>query len=316
MKSAARVPARRPARQTVALSLHEGRTVAQPAGRLNESGTDLSAGQEARGTRGRGRRAAGHVERPRRETADRVSGFDEHLEPGEALARLYKSDMPSSDERRRLRKVLAAALAGSLPGSVAGRFQQTIEAAKTSEVPWQQLLARFVTGLRRSDYRWYPFNRKHLWRGYYLPALGVPGPEHLAVFVDTSGSMTDEILAQVAAELDRLRAVSECRLTVVQSDVKVQKVDVFEVYEASSLGKSRKATTFSGRGGTDLRAPFDWLERQARAGQVTPAPDAVIFLTDGFGQMPSRPPAWPLLWLMTKDGVTDVPYGSVVRLGV
>ena len=245
-----------------------------------------------------------------------VTGFDNHLEPTDLLTRANRADMPSVDERRRLRKALTSSIAGLLPGHLAGHFQAEVVAATEAEVPWQHLLARFVTGLRKTDYRWYPFNRKHLWRGFYLPALGVPGPEHLVVAVDTSGSMSNDTLAQVASEIDQLRSVSECRLTVLHSDTVVQKVEVYEAYEGSQLGFGKKRMMMHGRGGTDLRAPFEWLRDQARQGRLAPSPDALIFLTDGFGPMPSGAPEWPVLWLVTKHGIPRVPFGSLVRLSV
>jgi predicted metal-dependent peptidase len=257
------------------------------------------------------RRRSGQSRGQRRGAGARL--VDAHIEPSDALARA-QSDLPSADERRRLRQTLTTAMANALTGKAAAYFQVEIEAAKSAAIPWEHLLARFVTGLRKSDYRWYPINRKHLWRGYYLPALGVPGPEHLVAFVDTSGSMTNDILTRVAAELDQLRAVSECRLTVVQSDTTVQDTQVFEPYEDSSLGRATKRTTFYGRGGTDLRVPFEWLAQQVREGKTEPLPDAIIFLTDGYGPMPPAPPEWPVLWLVTKLGVPTVPFGTLVRM--
>src|SRR5205085_3179824 len=105
-----------------------------------------------------------------------------------------------------------------------GEMQREIGRATRSVVPWQTLLARFFSDLRRTDYRMYPFNKKHLWRGIYLPSAGVPGPDHIVLAVDTSGSVSATELGQFVAELDRLRSFTDCRLTLLHCDAAIQRV--------------------------------------------------------------------------------------------
>ncbi len=255
-----------------------------------------------------------------RRSAEREGGFDLHLDPSSPLSSSHGTLLPSADERRRIRMSLTASMRSQLPGTAAGFFEDEVRAAASSEVPWPQLLARFVGGLRRSDYRWMPFNRKHLWRGYFLPSVGVPGPEHLVVAVDTSGSMSSDLLGQVAREIDALRAAGECRITLVHTDVSVQCVEAFDPWDPLEIGRKGKrngsgAAIFHGWGGTDLRAPFAWLTAEERAGRLSPPPDALIVVTDGFGPMPRTPPPCPVLWLLAEHGVADVPFGAVARFG-
>jgi len=163
-----------------------------------------------------------------------LDSFDLHLDPGDVRGDTVRGqDFPTADERRRLRIALATSMQSALPGHVAGRLQQEATAATNRRVPWQALLARFVSGLRRGDYRLFPPNRKHIWRGLYLPSTGVPGPEHLVAVIDTSGSMSDAALATVLGEIDQLRTVTECRLTVLQADAVVQQVEEYEAFEQS-----------------------------------------------------------------------------------
>jgi predicted metal-dependent peptidase len=243
-------------------------------------------------------------------------GFDVHLDPqDERDASIRAEDFPSPEERKRLRIGLAQAVRNALPGHMSGALASEVEAATTSSVPWQMVLARFVNGLRRSDYRLYPPNRKHIWRRIYLPSLGVPGPEHLVVAVDTSGSMTDAILSQVLGELDRLRAVTECRLTLLQCDAAVQQVDEFDSFETTIVSRaSTKARTFrfAGRGGTDFSPIFDWVGERVLRGTLRL--DALIILTDGYGPFPPQMPYYPVLWIVTEHGARDIPFGTQIRL--
>ncbi len=241
-------------------------------------------------------------------------GFDRHLSPEDDRIKVLGpvvEKMPSEGERRRLRKALNKDLLAKLGGTAAGRAVAEVQAATNGTVPWEALLRHFVTSLRRSDYRMFPFNKKHLWRGLYLPSVGTPGPQHLLVAVDTSGSMSETDLAAIAGELDVLRSVSECMLTVLHFDVAVTHVEVREAYQPALLGVTRK---FFGRGGTDIRAPFEWMALESREGRLFPYPDALIVITDGFGTMPSSQPHVPVLWVATDSAIQTFPFGTTIRL--
>jgi predicted metal-dependent peptidase len=233
---------------------------------------------------------------------------DLHLPPDAAEGASARSlDFPTSEERQRLRRELLTAAAGSLPGTVAGLYSAEFAASGQKEVPWPQLLARFMSGLRRSDFRTYPFHRKHLWRGMYLPSLGLPGPEHLVLAIDTSGSISDDLLKRFLSALHDLRVQTECALSVIQFDATLQDVRRFEAFEPLP-----ETYRMRGRGGTDIRAPFDWYTAQNQREGMTA--DAIVVLTDGYGPCPSTAPAIPVLWILTKDGVKDVPFGAMIRL--
>jgi len=49
--------------------------------------------------------------------------------------------------------------------------------------------------------------------------------------------MADDELAKILAELDKLRAVTQCQLTLIQCDAVIQKVDVFDEYSQSRLDR-------------------------------------------------------------------------------
>ena len=95
------------------------------------------------------------------------------------------------------------------------------------------------TGLRKDNYRLLPPNKKHLWRGIYLPSLGVPGPDHIVVAIDTSGSMSDRILSEILGEVDRLRSISQCSMTLIQCDAKIQKVEHFDECEETQFERKK-----------------------------------------------------------------------------
>ena len=238
-----------------------------------------------------------------------IKSWDLHLAPDDIRGLSARADeFPSLEERKRLRISTSKDLVGKLQSMAPGLFDSEINQAKGGDVPWRALLARFFTGLRQDDYRMFPPNKKHLWREIYLPSIGTPGPSHIVVAVDTSGSMSDDELAIILKEIDKLRSITNCRLTLIQCDADIQKIDDFEATDQTNF----KRYKFLGRGGTAFIPVFDYIrEKQAESFFQL---DCLIYLTDGFGSFPEKPSAYPVLWIMTEYSQPNVPFGEVIRL--
>ena len=239
---------------------------------------------------------------------DSASGVEE---TGDQPTPLELQRIREGLRREMIREVESLARAGKLPGNLPGFLKQEFQMAGAAQIPWQDLLSRFMSGLRRSDFRSFPFNRRHLWRGICLPSVGTPGPEHLVAAIDTSGSMSDQLLSQILSELDRIKSVAESGLSIVECDHDIGRVREYEPWESSSLEFNR--WQFTGRGGTSLRPPFEWLDRKIRhEGQV---PDAMIYMTDGYGDFPDECPI-PTLWAVPESGLDSerFPFGEVLRI--
>jgi predicted metal-dependent peptidase len=235
--------------------------------------------------------------------------FDLHLEPTDSRAQALRTEDPlSPDERFRLRKNLTRSLEQKLKSSEAGYNEGEIGMAEGGKVPWQELLAQFFSGLSRDNYRMLPPNKKHLWRGLYLPSLGVPGPDHVAVAIDTSGSMSDDELSKVLAEVDRLRSLSQCSLTLIQCDAKIQEVERFDEWDEAEFSRKR----MHGRGGTSFVPVFEWLQREQETAGMTI--DCLFYLTDGGGDGPSEEPPYPVVWVVTEHHIDNFSFGSVIEL--
>ncbi len=238
-----------------------------------------------------------------------AKGWDLHIPPEDIRGHSIRAlDFPSSEERKRLRIALSQPLEQKLRGTSPGLFDSEIKKAAGGEVPWRTLLSRFFTGLRRDNYRLMPPNKKHIWAGLYLPSMGAPGPSHIVVAIDTSGSMGDEELGKILAEIDRLRSATECKLTLIQCDATIRKIEEFDECSATSFERMR----FYGRGGTRFEPVFDWIKTKAR--QELFAFDTLVYLTDGFGSFPAQPPPYPVLWIMTPNCRKDIPFGEVIRM--
>lgn len=241
---------------------------------------------------------------------DRGELIDVHLDPTDLHGQWARGHgHPTDAERRRLRKGWRDELKSKLPGKISGDHSIEIEKSGNQEIDWRAFLSQFMTGLRRDDYRLYPPNKKHIWRGIYLPSFGSPGPDHIVVAIDTSGSMDREVLGKILTEIDAARQIADCKLTVIQCDVKIKDIETLEAWELAST--NFEVMSLKGRGGTSLIPPFDWLEKFVEEGN--PLPDALIYMTDGYGPSPKSIPMFPCLWVVPQNGATDFSFGRVLK---
>ena len=241
-----------------------------------------------------------------------MSGFpDEHLDPDDIRASWARDEQhPSEAERRRLRKSWTSELTAKLPGNLAGNNAEEIQKSGEQEINWRAYISKFFTGLRRDDYRLFPANKKHIWRDIYLPSFGSPGPEHIVVAIDTSGSMDRTLLGKVLTEIDAARQIADCKLTLIQCDYQIQSIDTYESWDLISSDFS--FMKFKGRGGTSFTPPFDWIKEQTARGSALP--DALIYMTDGYGAEPKELPDHECLWVVPEGGSKDFDYGQVVEI--
>lgn len=275
----------------------------------------LSSKASATGTEGGvirigNRKTSGKRNASKGPTEESPDGFDIHIQPDDPRVAVYQRDRLSPDELKRLSTELQIDLQREMDqGKVPADFVEAFRFSSRSRVPWQVLLARCFSGIRRDDYRFLPPSKKHAWRGIYLPSVGVPGAQTIVCAIDTSGSIQGKIAEQFLSEVSRLRMSAKCKLYVVQCDARIQKIDSYESWETpNALGD---LGTLLGRGGTDFRPLFDWVKTFVipRDGN----PDFIVYLTDGFGTFPEKWNICPVVWVVAGDN-TKFPFGTVIPM--
>jgi predicted metal-dependent peptidase len=171
---------------------------------------------------------------------------------------------------------------GREPGTVPAGLLRWAHGVLEPRVDWRRALA---AELRKAvadtagavDYSYRrPSRRATVAGDVVLPALRRPVPE-VAVVCDTSGSMTDELLAAVLAEVDGLlRGLGLARqLRVIACDTAAS--------TARRVSSARQVELVGG-GGTDMGAGI------TAAAALTPRPAVTVVLTDGFTPWPDQPP--------------------------
>jgi predicted metal-dependent peptidase len=118
------------------------------------------------------------------------------------------------------------------------------------------------------------------------------------IAIDTSASVSDDVLSAFVSELDQILTETTCLLHVVTCDTQAVHAGDFET---APIG----AIHVHGRGGTSFSAPFAMAEKD------WPTIDGAVYMTDGECRFPDAP-TYPVLWLMSTD--IEAPWGETVRL--
>ena len=175
-----------------------------------------------------------------------------------------------------------ARVQGNLPGTV----QQTVDNAHRSVLDWRSLLRRYLIDAASADYSWSAPNRRYIDSGLYLPSIRSEGINEIAIIIDTSFSLPPRVLEEFWAEIREIATdIRPETLFLLQVDAMLQ--DAAE-YAASDLPDT---ITLKGRGGTDFRPGFAWLEENGRQ------PGCCIYLTDmECDDYPDAEPFFPVIW--------------------
>jgi predicted metal-dependent peptidase len=168
------------------------------------------------------------------------------------------------------------------PGTVPAGLRRWAHDMLTPKVDWRRLLA---AELRRAiadtagavDYSYRrPSRRASAAGNVVLPALRRPVPE-VAVVCDTSGSMTEDLLAMALTEVEGL-----LRSLGLARQVRVLACDV-AVAPVQRVSSARQVELVGG-GGTDMGAGI------SAAARLRPRPAVTVVLTDGYTPWPAQAP--------------------------
>ena len=189
-------------------------------------------------------------------------------------------------------------------GGTPGYLERLITQLKRPKVSWRDLTRQFIDQSLTTDYSYRRPNRRYISSGLILPG-SVPDALHeLVMFVDCSGSISNEMMhsyvSEVAGALDDGTAD---KLWVVYADDGVQHVDEYlpgDVVKCKTLGA----------GGTNFDDSFKWLAKNA--------PDAAcaIYLTDmetcSFGEEPTCPTLWGCYTTEERMKQIKPPFGTMI----
>ena len=149
-------------------------------------------------------------------------------------------------------------------GSVSGEVKQEILKRLDSKVDWKKVLRYFIKTSQRASRR-SSVKRINKRYAYIHPGKKVQRQAKIAIAIDQSGSVSDEMLSAFFAELNSLAKLAEFTVVPFDTDVDESKVYVWK------KGKQQKAERVL-CGGTDFDAPTKYVNDNSF--------DGVIILTD------------------------------------
>ncbi len=182
-------------------------------------------------------------------------------------------------------------------GTVPGGLEAWANSILNPVVPWQKVLAGHVkralniTSGGATDYTFSRPARRDT-RPWIRPKAISRKPE-VAIVIDTSGSVSDKMLAQFMGEITGIFKATAQTVSVLFVDAYVHGV------QKVSTSAQTKLLRPKGRGGTDMRVGIEG------AMKLRPKPNIIITLTDGYTPWPDHEPGDVRLIAAIMGGGTE-----------
>lgn len=236
------------------------------------------------------------------EEDDGSGGWDKHL-PADS------SEQEGNGKAEIQRAVAMAAGAAKQAGELPGALKRLIDEIIDPEIPWEQYLERnIITIYGKDEASWARVNRRRLAVSPHIPWPGRVGNRcgNLALEIDTSGSIGDEVLTKFLGILSGiLKSVMPETVYCMYVDAQLYNDEVIEIQEVSDLEHLK--TKAGGGGGTDMTVVFHEIEK--RALQV----EAVIVLTDGYTPF-GEDCGIPTVWCIVGSEDIKAPWGTTIHV--
>jgi predicted metal-dependent peptidase len=185
-------------------------------------------------------------------------------------------------------------------------MSQVNEINKPAELSWQAILKKYVGTIaankRKTRMR---LNRRQPER-FDLSGRVDDKILKIAVAIDTSGSVDDEMIAKIFNEIFEILAKRKHEITVIECDADVQRV-----YKARNKSEIQKKVM--GRGGTWFSPVIDYVNNDKYFRDAL-----LIYFTDGYGEREiPKPRTYRNIWVVfggAKNLSLKDPYGIVLSL--
>lgn len=201
-----------------------------------------------------------------------------------------------------VRAALQSKMAGDKPGTIPGDIQIYLDKLLNPILPWDKLLRRFMMDLAKTDYSWRKPNRRYM-PEYHLPTLYGEKLGHIAIAVDTSGSVSDKDFHRFVSEINGvLKKLKPSQISLIQFDTMIKSIDV--VKTERQLGQ----VNFHGRGGTRINQVIEWAAKEK--------PLVLVVFSDGEFHHYHTNPKCPVLWMIHGNKKFTAPYGKVIHYEV
>ena len=217
--------------------------------------------------------------------------FDDHSgwsEDGDSPAQEAANQMAKERLKQAMKE--AAKEASQSPkgwGSMSAAVKKEIIKRLETKVDWKKVMRYFIKTSQRASRR-SSVKRINKRYAYIHPGKKVQRQAKIAIAIDQSGSVSDEMLASFFGELNKLAKLAE--FTVIPFDTEVPEDKVF-VWKKGQNKQTERVSC----GGTCFDAPTDYVNKHSF--------DGVIILTDMEAPKPKRCKA-QRMWMTDQQGAS------------
>ena len=184
--------------------------------------------------------------------------------------------------------IVASAEMAKACGQSSGLIDSILKGTGKSRVDWRNEMRAMLTSASNDDYTYRRPSRRFIAQGTYLPSLYSEGLGPVLIAIDSSASMSQRELEQIASETQQIfDDLNPAFVRVVYCDTQIQRTQDFQLGDDVEL-------SCRGGGGTRFKPVFDYLEDEM--------PEAVglVYFTDLEGNTDEcREPHCPVIWANT-----------------
>jgi len=213
----------------------------------------------------------------------------------------------SEEELKKIReemknKVLQAAQASA--GKMPASLQRLVDDLVEPKINWRDLLQQNIQSCITDDFTWMRPNRKHMYGGIFLPTLDKDDTIDIAIAIDMSGSISDDMAKDFLSEVyGIMQMYNDFNISVLCFDTQVYNFQKFTKDSADDL----LTYECKGGGGTEFMAFWKyWMDEQIE-------PKKAVIFTDGYPFGTWGPESYcDVLWIITEGHKTRVkpPFGQ------
>lgn len=214
-------------------------------------------------------------------------GFDKDFDP----------DMKDGREIENKIKEMVTSVAQSIErkkGHLPAGIDNLVKEMLKPEINWKEALSQFVCKVLGGEHTWSRVSRHALARGHYLPGK-TDMKIKAALILDTSGSYLQDLPKFLAEFKALVESFGKYEIQMIQCDAEVQDVKSYDTETPMDFDKFNA----KGGGGSDFRPAFKKLR------ELGDDFNCCIVFTDGYITMPTYPPPYPTLFVLTPDADKD-----------
>ena len=174
---------------------------------------------------------------------------------------------------------------GNLPAGLVDMLEGVLASMKP-QFNWRRMLRLFAASSNSS----YIKNtiRRASKRYGTVPGIKIKRRNRLLLAIDTSGSVSNKDLVTFFSEIYHIWRQG-ADIQIVECDTHIHHTYKY---------KGVTPVKVHGRGGTDFNAPIKYGNEEYH-------PDALIYFTDGFAAVPQFLSRFPILWIITTNGLEE-----------